>query len=184
MSTFNLQMNAKAFFLCAVFFALNGANIGCGFRDLPKSQSEVQASLQNLVVQNRLRADIVPHLMKEAKSVGVQSEILARLEAAHARALSVDLRTDQIDERQMNRIASFQYALSSEIQSALSALETTKSSRVSEFRGQFERADQAVIEARQKYQSTSSDFNQKLTSLPTRFWNNWYYHFPSALKME
>lgn len=163
---------------------------GCGYKELPKMRTEAEAGLKSVMMEYRLRADIVPHLVQlvEGRKDGAWPQQIAELQKARAYAVGMDLPPSQLDEKQINRMASFQYALSSTLVQFINALDQDpklqKKSELLSIKEQLGRAETRIAEARQKYMSTAPEFNERLKKVPERWFNAWLYKFEPLLILQ
>lgn len=157
------------------------ATTQCGYKKLPGMKGAAETSLRNVMIQYRLRADIVPHLAKliEGKKESNWKTLHQELLTAHGNALGVDLPLNQMNEKQMNRLASYQSQLSTVITTALTTMEADpslkKNPEFQSLKEQFHRADTNVASARQDYISKAPAFNLKLNKVPEKWFNAFLY---------
>lgn len=166
--------------------ALAGAlflSVGCGYKELPGLKSEADKSFKNVLLEYRLRADLVPHFMKliEGRKEPAMTALHAQLSKAHADAVGIDIPAEKFDERQINRMASFQYVLSSELVKMKEALDNdahiSKNGEYQSLKEQLGRAEARIAAARQKFMVDGPSLNARLSKIPEKWFNSWLYKY-------
>jgi LemA protein len=154
---------------------------GCGYKELPGMKEQTQSALKNVMLQYRLRADIVPGIIKLLDQRSQYQKLLAEIKTAHGNAIGIDIPIQQLDERQMNRLASFQSQLSSQIARAIQILDADKqiaaNPEYQSIKNQLAAADGRVAAARQQYLSEAPKFNARLSKKPEKWFNAFLYKF-------
>ena len=155
---------------------------GCGFKDLPKMKATTDQSLKAVVMEYRLRADIVPHLIDlvQDRKDSSLAKLVPSVQVAYSHAIGMDLPIEQLNEMQMNRLASFQIALGSSLTQLMAALgndpKVNKGAYLS-LKEQLDRAESRLAIARQKYREEAQSFNERLTKAPTKWYNRYHYKY-------
>ncbi len=156
---------------------------GCGFRELPGLKQRADDSLKEVMLQYRLRADLVPHFLKLIENRKEPAWVKLRDEVgkAHGNAIGADVALDKLDERQMNRMASFQYQLSTQLVNLKRAFDADPKLKANgeyaSLKGQLERAEVRIASARQRYMAEGPLFNTRLTKGIEKWANKWFYKF-------
>lgn len=168
--------------LCGLIFAL----AGCGFRELPGLKAHADAAFKEVMLQYRLRADLVPHFLKliEGRKESTWLKLSEDLKRAHGNAIGVDMGLDKMDERQANRMASFQYQLSRELENMKTAMESDgkikQNGEYASLKEQLQRAEVRIASARQRYMAEGPTFNQRIAKGVGKWANKWLYKFEPA----
>ena len=153
-------------------------------------KDEGQKSLKNVMIQYRLRADLVPHLAKliEARKEAEMKQLHQELVIDHGNALGVDLPLEKLDAKQMNRLASYQAQLSTTLVIAMKAMSADKTiSQSAEYlslKEQLVRAETRVAGARQDYLAKAPIFNVKLSTVPEKWFNAFLYKLESLPDLQ
>ncbi|MGE0763634.1 MAG: LemA family protein [Bdellovibrionales bacterium] len=160
--------------------------LGCGIKELPKMKAEADQALKDVMVQYRLRADIVPQLLKlvEGRKDAVWAKQIPNMVQAHRQAVGIDIPPEQLDEIQINRMISFQTALSTALVDFNAALEADKKINRGEHaavKEQLSRAESRIAAARSRYQELAPHFNESLNQPPQKWWNQWFHKLKPAL---
>lgn len=167
--------------LLLIGFVLMG--LGCGFKELPGLKTEADKSFKSVLLEYRLRADLVPHFMKliEHRKEAAFSALHSQLAKAHADAVGVDMPAEKFDERQINRLASFQYALSSELVKMKEVMDRdpqlAKNGEYQSLKEQLGRAEARIAAARQKFMVDGPNLNARLSKIPEKWFNSWLYKY-------
>lgn len=138
---------------------------------------------RELLLQYRLRADIVPHLLKlvEGQKESTWVSLVKEVRGACVSAAAMHVAISQYNEKQMNRLQSFQYRLSSELVKLKSAMDhdpqLAKSGEYASLKEQLDRAEQRIATARQAYMADGPAYNSKLAKTPRKWFNQWIYKF-------
>lgn len=145
-------------------------------------KSEADQALKEVIMEYRLRADIMPHILELVKNRtdGEWPKLVSTAQMAHAHAIAMDLPLEKVDEVQMNRMASFQAALSTSLVEMMTALE--KDAKVVKgdylaLKEQVDRAESRIAIARQKYRDVAPAFNERLNKIPDKWFNTFMYKF-------
>lgn len=163
---------------------------GCGYKELPGLKEKAEASFREMLMQYRLRADLVPHFLKlvENRQDAGWPALSKEVRNAYVQAVGMDMPLSQYNEKQINRLQSFQYRLSSELVKMKNAMEAdAKVSRDAEYlslKTQLETAEARIAGARQKYMADGPGFNSRLTKLPEKWFNGWFYKFEPLPVLE
>src|SRR5215216_627152 len=92
----------RRFGLLAPLAALTLA--GCGLNSVPTAEERVNAEFGNLQAEYQRRNDLIGNLVETVKgAAGSESQILTQVTEARARATSVTLTPDQLDDPQKVR---------------------------------------------------------------------------------
>jgi len=174
----------------AVGLALVFGFTGCGYKELPGLKEKAEGSFREMLVQYRLRADLVPHFLKlvEDRKEPQWQALSKEVRNAYLQAVGMDMPLSQYNEKQINRLQSFQYRLSSELVKMKNAMDNDpKVSKAAEYlslKTQLETAEARIAGARQKYMADGPTFNAKLTKTPEKWFNNWFYKFEPLPVLE
>jgi len=77
---------------------------GCGLNSVPTAEEQVNAEFANLEAEYQRRNDLIGNLVETVKAAaGSEEQILTRITEARARATSVNLTPDQLDDPQAVR---------------------------------------------------------------------------------
>ena len=155
---------------------------GCGYKELPKMKAEADEALKQVVMEYRLRADLVPHMLAAVKgrTDGNWPKIISEMQINHAHAIGVDMPIERLDDVQMNRMASFQAVLSNTLMTMMNALSNdskVNKGEVLSLKEQLDRAENRLAVAKQKYRDVSPVFNEKLNKVPEKWFNSFLYKF-------
>ncbi len=163
---------------------------GCGYKELPGMKEKAEASFTEMLLQYRLRADIVPHFLKlvEDRKEPAWTTLVTEVRETYVSAAAMHMPISQYDEKQMNRLQSFQFRLSTELVKMRSAMDRdpklAKSPEYASLKEQLDRAEQRVATSRQAYMAAGPQYNAKLVKVPEKWFNNWLYKFQPLPVLE
>lgn len=163
---------------------------GCGYKELPGMKEKAETSFTEMLLQYRLRADIVPHFLKlvEDRKEPTWVSLVKEVREAYVSAAAMHVPISQYNEKQMNRLQSFQYRLSSELVKLKGAMDKdpqlAKSGEYASLKEQLDRAEQRIATARQAYMADGPAYNSKLVKVPEKWFNRWIYKFQPLPVLE
>lgn len=163
---------------------------GCGYKELPGLKEKAESSFRNMLIQYRLRADLVPHFIKLAegtKTPGVL-EVVKSVAEAQGRAVALDMPINQFDEKQMNRFQSFHFALDREVMKMLEAFDKdpkiAKNPEYGSLKAQLDRLSARVASAQQQFRVDGPAYNVRLAKTPEKWFNQIFYKFQPLPVLE
>jgi LemA protein len=156
--------------------ALTIAASGCGMRTIPTASNQVDAAWAEVVNQYKRRADLVPNLVEVVKGYAKhEKETLQSVTEARAKATSVTLNANQLNEQNMKAFSQAQAGLSSALGRLLAVAERYPDLKANEnfrdLQAQLEGTENRVTIARQRYIESVAQFNN-LVSVPPESWYN------------
>ena len=79
---------------------------GCGLNSVPTAEEQVNAEFANLQAEYQRRNDLVGNLVETVKAAaGSETQILTQVTEARARATTVNLTPEQLDDPQAEAVA-------------------------------------------------------------------------------
>jgi LemA protein len=152
--------------ILALFVAFSLSS--CGLNSVPTSEEQVNAEFANLQAEYQRRNDLIGNLVETVKAAaGSEEKILTEVTAARARATSVTLTPDQLDDPQaVQRYNAAQAGLSS----ARSLLGTVIQERYPQLQSQQRFADLMVaLEGTEnRIRTQRRDYNEAVRQYNTR----------------
>ena len=168
---------------------------GCGIQSIPKSLNKTDASQAEIVNQYKIRADLIPNLVKTVKGYAAhEKETLQAVVEARAKATSTTIKASDVGS-----IQQFQQAQSGLAQ-ALSRLMVVvekypnlkADQNFRELQAQLEGTENRITVARQRHIENIRMFNDLVTVFPTSLTNSlmfkhdkmaqWTVENPEAVK--
>lgn len=164
---------------------------GCGYKELPKLKQDAEGSFKEMLMQYRLRADLVPHFIKVATSQKVSpnnQKVLDELSKAHQNAVAMDMPMDKFDEKQMFRLQSFQYELSRRLTQMITIFEKIPAiqsdGEYQSLKAQLDRIEARIAVARQDFMMKGPKYNSRLAMTPEKWFNQFLYKFKPMPVLE
>jgi LemA protein len=157
---------------------------GCGIQSIPQAENQVAAAWAEVENQYQRRADLVPNLVNTVKGFAAQEQtVLTQVMEARAKATSVTIQADQLDEESLRRFEQAQGALSGALGRLMAVSERYPELRSSEnfrdLQSQLEGTENRIAIARRRYIEAVQGFNNLITVPPTSFTNSLFYHKPA-----
>ncbi len=171
-------MNLKILILVGLVLA----NLSCGFRSIPQSKNEVEATLAEITNQYKRRADLVPNLVSSVKGYTKhESETLVQVIEARAKATSVNIDPSRATPAQIKQFQDAQNGLSSALSRLLVSVEQYPNLKAdTQFRdlqAQLEGTENRITVARNRYIESIKGFNNLVTVPPESWTNSLFYKF-------
>lgn len=169
----NLIRKIALVILCG--FALSS----CNYNSLVEKQQEVDQSWAEVENQYQRRADLIPNLVNTVKGYAThESETLKTVTEARAKATSITINADELNEETLARFQEAQNELSSALKSLLAVTEAYPDLKANEnFRDlqvQLEGTENRVATARSNYTEVVRDYNTAIKKFPTNIYAGWF----------
>ncbi len=166
----------KYLIICGVFLLTS-----CGFRAIPQSKNEVEATFAEIQNQYKRRADLIPNLVKVVKGYAShEKETLTAVVEARAKATSVNVDPTKLNAQSMQQFQQAQGQLSSALSKLMVVVEKYPDLKANQnFRDlqvQLEGTENRITVARNRYIESIKGFNNLVTVPPESFVNSLFYH--------
>ena len=157
-------------------------NLSCGWRSLPQSKNDVEASLAEITNQYKRRADLVPNLVSVVKGYAKhESETLTQVVEARAKATAVSIDPSRATPTQIKQFQEAQNGLSGALSRLLVSVEQYPNLKAdAQFRdlqAQLEGTENRITVARNRYIESIKGFNNLVTVPPESWTNRLFYKF-------
>lgn len=151
----------------------------CNYNSLVEKDQTVSQSWAEVENQYQRRADLIPNLVATVKGYAAHEEsTFEKVTEARAKATSITLNADQLDEASLQRFQQAQNELSSALKSLLAVSEAYPDLKANEnFRDlqvQLEGTENRVTTARGRYTAAVKDFNTSINKFPTVIYAGWF----------
>lgn len=152
----------------------------CGFRTIPQSKNEVEASLAEVTNQYKRRADLIPNLVKVVKGYAShEKETLTAVVEARAKATQSTIDPSKLSGEQLAKFQQSQGALSSALGRLMVVVEKYPNLKADqnfrELQAQLEGTENRITVARNRYIATIKEFNNLVTVPPESWTNSVFY---------
>lgn len=154
----------------------------CGWRSIPQSKNEVDASLAEVTNQYKRRADLIPNLVQVVKGYAKhENETLEGVVAARAKATQVTIDPSKVTAKQLADFQAAQGSLSQALGRLLMVTENYPNLKADmqfrDLQAQLEGTENRITIARQRYIEQIKNFNNLVTVPPESWTNSLLYHF-------
>ena len=129
--------------------------------------------------QYQRRADLIPNLVNTVKGYSShEEETLVKVTEARAKATSITIDADNLDEESLARFQEAQNQLSSALKSLLAVSEAYPELKANEnfmnLQTQLEGTENRITIARRNYTQAVRDYNTKIKKFPTNIYAGWF----------
>jgi len=154
---------------------------GCGIQSIPRQHNEVEATWAEVQNQFQRRADLIPNLVETVKGFAKQEQgVLVGVTEARAKATSINVSIDDLNEENLKKIQDAQMQLKSALGRLLAVAENypalKSDQNFRDLQAQLEGTENRITIARQRYIESVKEFNNLITVFPTSLTNSIFFH--------
>lgn len=151
----------------------------CNYNSLVEKQQKVDQSWAEVENQYQRRADLIPNLVNTVKGYAAhESKTLEQVTLARAKATSITISADNLNEENLTRYQDAQNELSSALKSLLAVSEAYPDLKANEnfinLQAQLEGTENRVAVARKRYTEAVADYNTSIKKFPTLIYAGWF----------
>lgn len=151
----------------------------CNYNSLVEKQQTVDQSWAEVENQYQRRADLIPNLVNTVKGYAThESETLEKVTEARAKATSITIDADNLNEETLAKFQQAQGELTQALKSLLAVSEAYPDLKANEnFRDlqvQLEGTENRVATARGRYTQAVADYNTSIKKFPTMIYAGWF----------
>lgn len=151
----------------------------CNYNSLVEQQQAVDQSWAEVENQYQRRADLIPNLVATVKGYAThESETLEKVTEARAKATSINIDANDLNEETLARFQEAQGELSQALKSLLAVTEAYPDLKANEnFRDlqvQLEGTENRVTTARGRYTEAVATYNTSIKKFPTVIYAGWF----------
>lgn len=163
----------KLFLLIAVMML----SASCGMQSIPTALNQVDADWAEVQNQYKRRADLIPNLVNTVKGYAShEKETLDAVVSARAKATSIQLNADQLNEQTMKQFQEAQAKLSGALSRLMVTVEKYPDLKANQnfrdLQAQLEGTENRITVARNRYIDSIKQFNNLVTVPPTSWYNS------------
>lgn len=173
----------KALIIIAVvilggFLLLCGA--GCSkYNSMTRSFQEVESSWSNVETQYQRRADLIPNLESTVKGYAAhEKSTFEEVTEARAKAGSVNISIDQLDEQTLQKFQQAQNQLSGALKSLLAVSEAYPELKANEnfmrFQDELAGTENRIQVARRDYNEVAREYNTQISLFPNNIFAGFF----------
>ena len=169
-----MEKSLKLFFL-VLFFT------GCGMRSIPMALNDVDANWAEVQNQYQRRADLVPNLVEVVKGYAAhEKETLEGVVNARAKATSITLTADKLNETNLKQFSQAQGELTQALSKLMMITEHYPDLKANQnfmdLSHQLEGTENRITVARNRYIDAVKTFNNLVTAPPESWYNSLFLH--------
>lgn len=151
----------------------------CNYNSLVEKDQAVNQSWAEVENQYQRRADLIPNLVATVKGYAShEEETFQKVTEARAKATSVNITADQLDEATLQKFQQAQNELTGALKSLLAVSEAYPDLKANEnfkdLQVQLEGTENRVTTARSRYTEAVQDFNTSIKKFPTTIYAGWF----------
>ena len=163
----------------AAGIAMLPALSSCNYNSLVEKDQAVNQSWAEVENQYQRRADLIPNLVATVKGYAAhEEETFQKVTEARAKATSVNITADQLDEASLRKFQEAQNELTGALKSLLAVSEAYPDLNANEnfkdLQVQLEGTENRVTTARGRYTEAVQDFNTTIKKFPTTIYAGWF----------
>ena len=177
----NLFSNKCVLFLfgCILLTSLSS----CNYNSLVEKQQKVDQSWAQVENQYQRRADLIPNLVNTVKGYSThESETFEKVTLARAKATSITIDADNLNEETLAKFQEAQSELSQALKSLLAVTEAYPDLKANEnfmnLQTQLEGTENRIATERMRYTEAVQDYNTAIKKFPTTIYAGWFGFTP------
>lgn len=161
--------------LLTVMFSLQS----CNYNSLVEKQQSVDQNWAEVENQYQRRADLIPNLVNTVKGYAAhESSTLEKVTEARAKATSITIDADNLNEETLARYQQAQGELSQALKSLLAVQEAYPDLKANQnflsLQAQLEGTENRITVARKRYTEAVMDYNTSIKKFPTNIYAGWF----------
>ncbi len=175
-------MLKKFIFAVIALIAVCGLS-SCNYNSLVEKQQQVDQAWAEVENQYQRRADLIPNLVNTVKGYSTHEEqTLVNVTEARAKATSITIQADNLNEENLQKYQQAQNELSSALKSLLAVSEAYPDLKANEnfmnLQTQLEGTENRITIARRNYTESVLAYNTAIKKFPTNIYAGWFDFTP------
>ena len=151
----------------------------CNYNTIVEQEMGVEQAWAEVENQYQRRMDLIPNLVNTVKGYTAhESETLQKVVEARAKATSITIDADNLDEATLEQFQQAQGELSSALKSLLAVTEAYPDLKANEnfkdLQAQLEGTENRVTTARGRYTQAVATYNTTIKKFPTTIYAGWF----------
>lgn len=151
----------------------------CNYNSLVEKQQNVDQAWAQVENQYQRRADLIPNLVNTVKGYSThESETLEKVTLARAKATSITIDADNLNEENLAKFQAAQNELSQALKSLLAVTEAYPDLKANEnfmnLQTQLEGTENRIATERMRYTEAVRDYNTAIKKFPTTIYAGWF----------
>lgn len=165
-------------FALALLAAMLGLQ-SCNYNSLVERQQAVDQNWAEVENQYQRRADLIPNLVNTVKGYAShESATLEKVTEARAKATSINISADNLDEASLAKFQQVQGELSQALKSLLAVQEAYPDLKANQnfmaLQAQLEGTENRITVARKRYTEAVMAYNTSIKKFPTNIYAGWF----------
>lgn len=174
-----MKKNLIKIIVCLVAFMAAGSLSSCNYNSLVDKQQSVDEAWAQVENQYQRRADLIPNLVNTVKGYSThESETLEKVTLARAKATSITIDADNLNEETLARYQQAQGELSQALKSLLAVTEAYPDLKANEnflnLQAQLEGTENRISTERKRYTEAVKEYNTAIKKFPTVIYAGWF----------
>ena len=155
----------------------------CNYNSRVEEQQGVDQSWAEVENQYQRRADLIPNLVNTVKGYSAhEEETLVKVTEARAKATSISINADDLNEENLAKFQQAQSELSGALKSLLAVSEAYPDLKANEnfmnLQTQLEGTENRITIARRNYTEAVQKYNTAIKKFPTNIYAGWFGFTP------
>lgn len=151
----------------------------CNYNSLVEQQQNVDQAWAQVENQYQRRADLIPNLVNTVKGYSThESETLQKVTEARAKATSITIDADNLNEETLAKFQEAQGELSQALKSLLAVTEAYPDLKANEnfmnLQTQLEGTENRIATERMRYTEAVKEYNTAIKKFPTTIYAGWF----------
>lgn len=151
----------------------------CNYNSLVEKQQDTDKAWAQVENQYQRRADLIPNLVNTVKGYSThESETLEKVTEARAKATSITIDADNLDEQTLERFQQAQGELSQALSRLLAVTEAYPDLKANEnfmnLQTQLEGTENRIATERMRYNEVATEYNTSIKKFPTTIYAGWF----------
>ena len=156
-----------------------GSLTSCNYNSLVEQQQDVDQAWAQVENKYQRRADLIPNLVNTVKGYAShESETLEKVTEARAKATSITISADNLDEETLAKYQAAQNELSQALKSLLAVQEAYPDLKANEnfmnLQTQLEGTENRISTERMRYTEAVRSYNTAIKKFPTVIYAGWF----------
>ena len=168
----------KFLFAIVALFAMTSLS-SCNYNSLVEKEQTVNETWAQVENQYQRRADLIPNLVNTVKGYSKhEEETLTKVVEARAKATSVTLNVQDLNEENLAKYQQAQNELSSALKSLLAVTEAYPDLKANQnflnLQAQLEGTENRISTERKRYTESVKEYNTAIKKFPTVIYAGWF----------
>ncbi len=151
----------------------------CNYNSLVEKQQDTDKAWAQVENQYQRRADLIPNLVNTVKGYSAhESETLEKVTEARAKATSITIDAENLDEQTLERFQQAQGELSQALSRLLAVTEAYPDLKANEnfmnLQTQLEGTENRIATERMRYNEVATEYNTSIKKFPTTIYAGWF----------